>query len=435
MKTYVLFVFGLILIGCSNQEQSTSIHLKEETKTSRIGLRKLNLGYKTQKLIINSTTENELKLNSGSIIRIQPNSFVDKTGKQINGKVTIEWNEFHSLGDVITSNITMRYDSLGNEYDFVTGGMFTINGTYKDEPVFIKKNKMIAIDVASINQQKNMNFYYLDSNSNKWKYITTKNNTTLTDVKQSLEDPSTTLSKNILDIQVSVKNFSELNQKEIFGWKTQKAIDKGTLTTILSGNFKPTITHRINDSLYNLKLTSTIAEDTRDFTFAVAPHSYKKAREESYRNQLLIQKNKEKIERYVSAVAEGKVIRSISISNFGTYNWDCFHKEDNPIIVQSEFMFPSHVESELAIVYFVCPEDLITINCGQSGNSLVKFNPKKANFLIAISSSNELLYCDKSQFTEAITFHNKRFTFEFKNSGIILNDSKDIDDAIENILI
>ncbi len=148
MKTYVLFVFGLILIACSNQEKSTSFHHKAEKRSTSIGKRKLNLGYKTQKLIINSTTENELKLNSGSIIHIQPNSFVDKTGKQINGKVTIEWNEFHSLGDVITSNITMRYDSLGHDYDFVTGGMFTIKGSYKDEPVFIGKNKMIAIDVA-----------------------------------------------------------------------------------------------------------------------------------------------------------------------------------------------------------------------------------------------------------------------------------------------
>jgi hypothetical protein len=424
MKTPIFTLLGLIAFSCSNRENIDNTNALKTASKSELNERKLSLLKNPEIIKIDSKIANEIKLKSGSVIHIEPNSFVDEKGNQIQGEVQIEWNEYHSLGDVISSNITMEYDSLGNTYNLVTGGMFSISGSQNEKPIFV-----------AINQKKEMNFYSLDTVKNNWKYITTKSNTTLSDIKSSLNGANSEKTSTILDIQVSVKKFPELQQNEIFGWKTISPINKSIEKIISKREFKSELTNKINDTLYNLKLSNAIDEGTTDFTFAVSPYTYKKARSESFQNQLLIKKNQENIEDYLEKIEDGKVIRSISISKFGTYNWDCIHSKDNPIIVKSDFLFPDNIDPELALVYFICPEDLISIKCYQSESSLVKFDPKKSNFLIAISSKNELLYCKNNQFKSAIPFDGEHFTFEFKSSGIFVENNKNLDEAIEKILI
>ncbi len=120
---------------------------------------------------INNSKGGEIKHNTSSKINVPKNSFVDKNGKDIIGDVTIEYREFHDKGDIIASGIPMAYDSAGKKYNLESAGMFDIKGSQNGEPVFIKADKDLQIDLASANNEDRFNQYYLDTIARNWQYI------------------------------------------------------------------------------------------------------------------------------------------------------------------------------------------------------------------------------------------------------------------------
>lgn len=434
MKTISIFLSLFLLISCSTKEK------KEDSK----GVNPMSVSSKDDffpkylslenKIEINTDIKNDIQLKSGSVIHIEPNIFVDQTGIPIKGKVEITWEEFHSLGEVIASNISMKYDSIGKTFDFETGGMFSIKGSQKRSPIFISKGKKIRIDIASTNDEKNMNFYSYDTIKKTWSYITTKGNTSIKDIKSRQVNPSSVLSKNILDIKLNTTEFPELNSKEIVGWKSRDSMNTEVEKILSTLDIKSKIVSKIDDTTYNLNLSYSNKSFERDFTFAVNPYTFKQAREESFLKKLIAKRNQKELSDYQKNIAEGKVIRSIDIKEFGTYNWDRIQDDQNNIMVKSNFKFPSELDPNLISIHFVCPEEKMTIKCSQSENSIVKFNPKKRNLLIAIDSKNKLLCCKSDQFFKAIKSNNKSFTFTFEKTKFIVSQSNDLDEVIHNLI-
>lgn len=143
----------------------------QKTKTAFINALapKLMPAYSTYK--VNNAKGAEITHHTSSKIKIPRNSFVDKNGRDIIGDVTIEYKEFHDLGDVIAGGIPMAYDSAGTKYNLETAGMFDIKGTQDGKPVFIKPDKTLEVDLASANDEARFNQYYLDTLEKNWKYI------------------------------------------------------------------------------------------------------------------------------------------------------------------------------------------------------------------------------------------------------------------------
>ncbi|MEO6304635.1 MAG: hypothetical protein ABIP51_15855 [Bacteroidia bacterium] len=128
---------------------------------------------------INNAKGGELKHPTTSKIKVPKNTFVDKNGKDIIGDVTIEYREFHHAADIIASGIPMGYDSAGTKYNLESAGMFDIKGSQNGEPVFIKKDKKVEVELASVNSDNRFNQYYLDTVSKNWQYIKKDNANTL----------------------------------------------------------------------------------------------------------------------------------------------------------------------------------------------------------------------------------------------------------------
>lgn len=108
---------------------------------------------------------------SSTKIKVPANSFADKSGKDVIGDVTIEYREFHDAGDIILSGIPMAYDSAGHKFNLETAGMFEIKGSQNGEPVFIKPDKKLEVELASRNPENRFNQYYLDTVARNWTYI------------------------------------------------------------------------------------------------------------------------------------------------------------------------------------------------------------------------------------------------------------------------
>ena len=82
-----------------------------------------------------------IDLGNGGSLEFPANAFVDQDGKPVKGKVDVEWQEFHTLGDILPAGIPMKYDSAGVAHDLVSGGMFTIHASQKGESVEIAPAK------------------------------------------------------------------------------------------------------------------------------------------------------------------------------------------------------------------------------------------------------------------------------------------------------
>ncbi len=130
---------------------------------------KLKINYTAYK--ISNAKGGEITHPTSSKIKIPKNSFVDKNGKNIVGDVTIEYREFHDIGDVIISGIPMLYDSAEIKRNFETAGMFDIKGSQNGEPVFINTNKKVEVNLASHTDETKFNQYYLDTIKKTWEYL------------------------------------------------------------------------------------------------------------------------------------------------------------------------------------------------------------------------------------------------------------------------
>ena len=130
---------------------------------------KLKVNYTSYK--INNAKGGEIKHPTSSKITVPKNTFIDKNGKDIIGDVTIEYREFHDAADIIASGIPMAYDSAGTKYNLESAGMFDIKASQNGEPVFIKPDKKVEVELASTNSENRFNQYYLDTVSENWQYL------------------------------------------------------------------------------------------------------------------------------------------------------------------------------------------------------------------------------------------------------------------------
>lgn len=130
---------------------------------------KLDVPYTRYK--VNTSKGAQLKHPSRSQISIPKAAFVNKAGQDITGEVEILYREFHKVSESIIAGIPMRYDSAGKTYDFESAGMFDIRGVQNGEPVYLKPNTTLTVQLASEKSGAEFNQYYLDTVNRKWNYL------------------------------------------------------------------------------------------------------------------------------------------------------------------------------------------------------------------------------------------------------------------------
>lgn len=174
---------------------------------------------------------------SGTQIKIKANSFLDKYGNPITGKVDINYREFHDMVDIFLSGIPMTYDSAGTQYHFESAGMFEIKGFQNHEEVFISEASPINILLASKQEGDRFNIYKLDDKSGDWSYI---NKDTAGNISESAVADMKTDS-----VQVPMNKKIEKLTKEV-------AIAKTTIQQLAQE--KPIAPVKETDGIQNLKI-------------------------------------------------------------------------------------------------------------------------------------------------------------------------------------
>lgn len=141
--TSALLLFLTFAISCSENAP------KQTEATENV--------FSTQNLptqVFEITNENDTFIigKNGTKISILKNSFVDKNGNAITGKINFELKEALTLADMVMGNLT----TLSNGKILQTGGMIYTNATANGENIFIAKDKALQISVPTNNKNDSM---------------------------------------------------------------------------------------------------------------------------------------------------------------------------------------------------------------------------------------------------------------------------------------
>lgn len=130
---------------------------------------------------------------------------------------------------------------------------------------------------------------------------------------------------------------------------------------------------------------------------------------------------------YQARVAAGKVIRSIEISGFGTYNWDVINKRENSLPLFAKFEYPKGVNPDLVTLRLISPEENFVVMYNSTEDKMFSFDPDKRNLLIGILPNNEIVSMSNSGFDAARgKSKNAEHTFKLEKTGLKLKSPKDI---------
>lgn len=181
--------------------------------------KKLNVPYSSYK--INSLKGGELSHSGGSKIKIPKTAFVNKQGQEIVGEIEIQYREFHNQADIIASGIPMTYDSAGTQYHFESAGMFDIRGYQNGEPIFIKPDKNISIEMASQYPGNHYNQYELDTLAKNWNYLKKDETVANSDKSINVNKEPVAESKLTKELQVKIDAIPPKIEKEKIIYNTK----------------------------------------------------------------------------------------------------------------------------------------------------------------------------------------------------------------------
>ncbi len=429
MKNKALITFSLasLLIACkqnvndtSPQGQKASAENIESVITPIEGLEVPIKTYKVQ-------AENDTVLSTlyGGTVELQANSLVDENGKAVKGEVEIQWQEFHTLTDIMLSGIPMTYDSAGVEYNFVSGGMFTIKALQNGKNLGLSPDKPATVNLGSISDTPCFNFYELNEKSGDWSYLTTEVGEKSSESKSDENNTEKKISKGtLLEGTLNSSEFPELNSMRIIGWKT---IDKLTNTHMkLLSSPKASRTLEKEENLYVL----TLELENESEKLVVWPYTMDEAKKESVGNKVKVEEDLLYYYAFQDAILESTYARSMQISGFGTYNWDICNRRTQNLSLNAKFSFPTDVEKlkqSKMHLFLISPEESAIINIKNSFSSIVSIEPSLKSCIVAISPDKKVYLFNKKKMDALKGNRNgSSCSIAFDDTGLVVNEANDL---------
>lgn len=416
----VAFLIGITFIACNNDSE-----IKNESTTAHGST---DLTYQPNKRIIappipskeisfetyeiNADIDNEIITENGTKIHLLKSSFIDAKGNLVRGNVSIQYRDYHNPLEVFLSGIPMNYDSNGVDYIFETAGMFEIRANQNSQPLSLKNDSKITIELVSSSNETDFNFYAFNENEGQWIYdaenrnmeiITTKTNSNENETIYKPVQQNT--KKYAFDLAIDKTKFPELADYE------------GTLFEVTNPDEFQPLYYNVQWDNLNLQKTSKnnfqlqlFKEDT-SITLNVTPvikaQLYQQAIKK-YNNKIEASKTKPRSEFdiYKGTVAYNSemsphtaIMRVISINDMGIYNVDkpgifSPEKEVEELIVNNKDILKTNKN----LMFYVSN---LERNFAMSLYNKPKYYKKSSTILWAVLNEHEMVIVVPNQFETA----------------------------------
>lgn len=465
--TIIIIILAVILFcykSCTNIDNpnldenisldidSTIINLRKSLVTPPIS----NLDIKKTYYSVYSKNDTSLNYATGSKITIPKNAFLDEKGNLIDGKVNIEYREFSNAFDIYLGGIPMRFDSAGESMVFETAGMFEINATSNNKPVYVNPENKITIDMNSFEKGTQYNLYQLDTLSGKWtnigkdKISQKKYEDELAKLPYVPPYPkkATAIAFSITDpdkLSKSIKEYENILFEPINGGRCNMNANHAEVIDLKNGKFEVVFSLNFgNGSVIEVSRCECYLAFKEGEDYSKALKVYKKKYSnlisKNNRKRKKIEKEWEKynkaLKKYNIAVfnkklknldANEKITRSLKLNSFGFVN--CDYPSSYPRGARLYAKFEDEKANEIKL------ENIVLIEKGRNAlfrySDTIKFNPEKENILWGITEYGKVAYFKANDFKK-INLTDLDFVFKMAVHDEKLKTHEDITNLLFN---
>lgn len=391
-----------------------------------------------------------IETETGTVIEIPANAFVDKDGNPITGTVDIKFREFHDATDIIASGIPMHNPETGEYME--TAGMFEIKGEQAGQEIFVKGDKDIQVNLASFNEGDDFNFYKLGPKDCRWEDKGTgkakpnlKKQTRLAELDAALPKVPVKPRKHsnvenfVFDLDVNYSMFPELKTFSGVVWEyAGQGKDPEKHDWIFSANWDKIDLKKSETGFFELILSSNDGEFKTlvrpvlsDANYEEALANFTERKMKAYNGVKKAQKaERDRLE------AQADLSRNFSVAGFGTYNWDIWHRPGRVLCnARPQFDELADVQTNVnKISYFLVMGELHAV-VRYSPKTLARFSfePSDDNALLAVLPEGKVAIFSAKDFKDLdiSTIKNSTALMEMATETMTVSSLDNLDEVID----
>ena len=343
-----------------------------------------------QKFEIDPSQPNVLFSKMGAKINIPSDAFLDKDGNVIKGKVEVSFREFYNPLDFYLAGIPMNYNDNGVDKVLESGGMVELIAKSNKAELFVNPSSKINVDLFSWTKSKDFNLYDLDKTTGKW--IEKGKDSISVFNKNKVYPPVPPMpiiaTENAFKIADDTKMFPEIEgYKDVLFEPVN--ISKCNISDAQEMIVKP-LKNGIFEVTSIIKYGSFRKENTCLCYLAFEPGKDYNEAMKTYQNKYA----KILKERNLHINEEEKILRTLTINNFGFVNCDYPRSypsggEINPIYVDEN-------GKPIVLDNVVLVEKNTNALFRYSAN--VKYNPSNNNLLWGLTKENKIAFIKNADF-------------------------------------
>ncbi|WP_291722147.1 hypothetical protein [Bernardetia sp.] len=161
-----LLIFSIFFSSCSDTKKEQTKKIKTTVfNESPVDSAYSSLRPKTQYREIDTSIPTTLEMEAGTQIFIPQNSFIDKDGNPVKGKVKIEVVEAFKLSDFITAGLT----TLSNDKLLLSNGMLFIDATSDGNSLQLQEGKQLTVSMPTMGNMSKEGFQMFTGDGTNWK--------------------------------------------------------------------------------------------------------------------------------------------------------------------------------------------------------------------------------------------------------------------------
>ena len=387
----VLIIVFLSIRNCSCSPTKTNekpIVTSNNYLLTNPPLPELDIPY--QKFEIDPSQPNVLFSKMGAKINIPSDAFLDKDGNVIKGKVEVSFREFYNPLDFYLAGIPMNYNDNGVDKVLESGGMVELTAKSNKAELFVNPSSKIKVEMKSWTKSKDFNLYDLDKTTGKW--IEKGKDSISVFNKNKVYPPVPPMpiiaTENAFKIADDTKMFPEIEgYKDVLFEPIN--ISKCNISDAQEMIVKP-LKNGIFEVTSIIKYGSFRKENTCLCYLAFEPGKDYNEAMKTYQNKYA----KILKERNLHINEEEKILRTLTINNFGFVNCDYPRSypsggEFNPIYVDEN-------GKPIVLDNVVLVEKNTNALFRYSDN--VKYNPSNNNLLWGLTNDNKIAFIKNADF-------------------------------------
>ena len=343
-----------------------------------------------QKFEIDPSQPNVLYSKMGAKINIPSDAFLDKDGNVIKGKVEVSFREFYNPLDFYLAGIPMNYNDNGVDKVLESGGMVELTAKSNKTELFVNPASKIKVDLFSWTKSKDFNLYDLDKTTGKW--IEKGKDSISVFNKNKVYPPVPPMpiiaTENAFKIADDTKMFPEIEgYKDVLFEPID--ISKCNISDAQEMIVKP-LKNGIFEVTSIIKYGSFRKENTCLCYLAFEPGKDYNEAMKTYQNKYA----KVLKERNLHINEEEKILRTLTINNFGFVN--CDYPTSYPSGGDINPIYVDENGKPIVLDNVVLVEKNTNALFRYSAN--VKYNPSNNNLLWGLTKENKIAFIKNADF-------------------------------------